>query len=156
MLMRRDVALIPLSREHHRILMCALLLKTDAVFFKGLPTDLPGKKKYAKSMFDSMIFSHMEAEEKVIFPLLKQLDEEFRTLVSELESEHREIRRLTTLLDEENHEILKVTMEELGKLMTSHVRKEERILFQRMQAILTEQQMRTVGSDLMTPSRSGD
>lgn len=153
--MKRDIALIPLSREHHRILMCALLLKTDAIPFKGLPTEPAGKMKYAKDLFDSLIYNHMEAEEKVIFPFVRKVNEEFDMLISELQSEHKEIRELVDCLDDKDMQSLKANMERLGVVLTKHVRKEERILFQRIQADLTKDQLHELGSELKARSLSG-
>ncbi len=134
--MKRHPALIPISREHHQLLLLAQLLKEGAPAYKGMPTDLAGKVDYAKNTWDSLIKQHVELEEKVLYPTLIIYAPSLSNLVNELKKEHDEIRDLF------NNLILDIeSMDRLGKLIEQHVRKEERMLFQKAQELLTEEQL---------------
>lgn len=134
--MKRHPALIPISREHHQLLLLAQLLKKDAPAYKGMPTDLEGKVEYAENTWDSLFEPHVELEEKVLYPMIYSYAPSLSGLISELLKEHQEIAIAFKSLNPQSEEL-----DRLGKLIERHVRKEERMLFQQAQELLTEEQL---------------
>ncbi len=57
-------------------------------------------------------------------------------------TEHRKIDQLISRI--ESDEDVENTLDELGNLLESHIRKEERNLFMKIQAILTEEELTAV------------
>lgn len=137
--MKRHNALILLSHDHHHGLLLAQLLKKSAPAYKGLPSDTPGKINYAIDKFNSDLTIHFEDEEKILFPILKGKDREVDILIDELIEEHKKLReKIISLKDIPDPED---TMDEIGYLLETHIRKEERNLFQKAQQILVEEEL---------------
>ncbi|MEH0158654.1 hemerythrin domain-containing protein [Limibacter armeniacum] len=134
--MKRHEALIPLSRQHHQLLLAGQLLKKDAPPYKGLPTEPKGKAAYLQQVFEGLWKLHTQAEEVVLVPFLKGVDQEVDRLLEELVDEHQQIQELYDSIDFENPAVN--TMHALGELMVLHIRKEERQLFQRVQEVFGE------------------
>lgn len=148
--MKRHNALILLSHDHHHGLLLAQLLKKSAPAYKGLPSDTPGKINYAIEKFNSDLSIHFEDEEKILFPILKGKDSEVDNLIDELIEEHKQLRKkIISLHDIPDPED---TMDEIGYLLESHIRKEERNLFQKAQEILIEEELSGV-EDSINKSR---
>lgn len=133
--MKRHEALAPLSREHHLSLILARLLQKDAPLYKDLPQRPAGKIIYAKAEYRLHIQPHFSKEEKV-FAFLKGVNEKVDTLAGELIQEHH---RLMTCFDKMNAARADTElMEETGKLLEAHIRKEERVLFPLIQVSFPE------------------
>jgi iron-sulfur cluster repair protein YtfE (RIC family) len=130
--MKRHERLQPLSRDHHEVLVLAQLLKKDAPPYKGLPRDTEGKARYALDFYNERILTHFYAEEKLLFPAIEGYSDEIDRLITELTAEHSQIVSLfeKLKLGIEPRE----TMDFIGRLMSHHVRKEERELFELVQA----------------------
>ena len=134
--MKRHPALIPLSRDHHGSLILARLLQKNAPAYKGLPTDLAGKRKYAVDLFLADIRPHFEKEERLFDAVFHH--EQLQPLIDELRNEHLEIssmfERIMGPVDLED-------LDRLGTLLERHIRKEDRQLFQLMENICTEEEL---------------
>lgn len=144
--MRRHEALIPLSRFHRKILFAAQLLKRDNVPFKGFPADPEGKRLYIQQFYSQELKGHFHLEEQILFPFASERESTLKLLLEELRKErqnlHLKISELTatTSLEED--------LNALGFALESHIRKEERILFQQIQAALSEEEMIELGKIL--------
>ncbi|MFO7523814.1 MAG: hemerythrin domain-containing protein [Ignavibacteriaceae bacterium] len=137
--MKRHNVLILLSHDHHHGLLLAQLLKKSAPAYKGLPSDTLGKINYAIEKFNSELTIHFKDEEKILFPILKGKDLEVDKLIGELIEEHKKLReKIISLKDIPDPED---TMDEIGYLLESHIRKEERNLFQKAQQVLVEEEL---------------
>ena len=135
--MKRHEALAPLSRDHHEALILSQLLKKDAPFYKGLPISVEGKVNYASDFFENNLKDHFEKEERV-FAMVKNIHpEKIGLLVSELIEEHHALSRLFSEIGAKENPI--ETMNRLGELLNSHIRKEERNLFPLLQEHCTEE-----------------
>jgi hemerythrin-like domain-containing protein len=88
---------------------------------------------------------HFAAEEHVLFPAALQFGE-LQTLVSELISEHGELRQKFALAVAASMGATDVSA--LGQLLSAHIRKEERQLFERMQQLLSNEELGILGSTL--------
>lgn len=137
--MKRHKALILLSHDHHKGLLLAQLLKKNAPEYKGLPKDPVGKMNYAVEAFKSDLTIHFKDEEQILFPLLTGKSQEINSFINELLDEHKQIANGITDLKESKDLIMQ--LDEIGVLLEKHIRKEERILFQKAQKILSVNQL---------------
>ena len=125
---KRNEFLKPISREHHHGLLLYWKIRT------GLKKQVEPEriKKYVNWFFQEHLVPHFEIEEKYIFPILGNENE----LVKKALSEHR---RLTRLCNSDT-DILK-NLNAIEEELESHIRFEERILFNEIQAVATEAQL---------------
>ena len=135
--MKRHKSLIALSHDHHHGLMLAQLIKKGAPEYKGLPTDLVGKIDHVKVSWEKELKPHFENEEKILFPFVKGNDEEIDGLIEEVLAEHKIIKSLVEEL--ETTDDTETTLDKLGKTLELHIRKEERVLFKKIQKLLGEE-----------------
>lgn len=137
--MKRHIAIVQLSRDHQKGLMLAQLLKLNAPAYQGLPTDTVGKMSYTKETFELELKKHFEDEEKILFPSVKGRDSECDKLIDELVKEHLFLsENISHLVESEN---LVNALDLIGKTLEQHIRKEERILFNRIQDLLNENEL---------------
>lgn len=125
--MKRIEALAPLSRDHHGSLILAQLLKKGAPAYNGLPHTVEGKIAYARQLFGNEIKEHFRKEERVL-DKAKDCNEEIGRISEEIRSEHKQLETLFLSLDADE-----IKMDELGKQLEEHIRKEERLLFPLLQ-----------------------
>jgi len=131
--MKRHKALIPLSQDHHNGLMLAQLIKKDAPEYKGLPTDLEGKVKYTIDSWENELKIHFNNEEEILFPSVKGKNEEIDDLIAELVAEHEIIKEKIKSL--ESKKDAQEMLNDLGVILEKHIRKEERVLFPKLQSV---------------------
>jgi iron-sulfur cluster repair protein YtfE (RIC family) len=144
--MKRHKALILLSHDHHKGLLLAQLLKKNAPPYKGLPTDPAGKMNYAIEAFKSDLIIHFKDEEEILFPLLRNKTLELDTLIDELLDEHKKIEEGISSLNISDD--LVIDLDKIGVILESHIRKEERILFQKAQSVLSEVELTGIESGI--------
>lgn len=140
--MKRHPALIPLSQDHHKALLFAQLLKKNAPEYHGLPIDLIGKMNFAKEIFHTELEHHFKDEEEFVFPYLKGKDVELDNLIAEILSEHIILKEKILSL-QENPNLID-HLDEIGNILGEHVRKEERILFEKAQEILNDEELKSI------------
>lgn len=140
--MKRHPALIPLSHDHHHGLLLAQLLKRNAPEYHGLPKDLSGKMNFAKEMFYKELEHHFKDEEEFVFPYLRGKDVELDNLISEILGEHTILKeKILSLNDNPN---LIDQLDEIGSILSEHIRKEERVLFEKAQTILNDEELKMI------------
>ncbi len=147
---KRDKALHILSHDHHHGLILAQLVKKGSPKYKNLPETTEGKKDYSIRFYNDELIKHFEDEEKILFPVVNGKDDEIDNLIEEIITEHKKIKQLINRLDSD--EGVENTLDELGNILESHIRKEERDLFMKIQEILTEDELTSVEKQL-TESR---
>ena len=143
--MKRHPALIPLSREHHGALILARLLQKDAPVYKGLPTDIQEKAEYAYKFYQEELVKHFEDEERVL-KLVTGVESNLDLMIKTIYSEHQELHKLFQSIDK--HPDLTSHLDQIGKTLETHVRKEERELFPLMQETCNEDLMIKVDKSL--------
>lgn len=119
--------------------MLAQLLKLNAPAYQGLPTDTVGKMSYAKERFEVDLKKHFEDEEKNLFPAVKRRDEECDKLIDELLEEHLLLSQNITQLRESENLVNELDL--IGRTFEKHIRKEESILFNRIQNFLNDNEI---------------
>ena len=140
--MKRHPALIHLSRDHQQGLMLAQLLKKNAPEYKGLPTDAAGKMNYAKELYINELDQHFKEEEDFVFPYITNKSKEIDELVTEILSEHKILKKSILTL-EVNEELIE-NMDKIGYLLEAHIRKEERVLFEKIPQVLSEEELEII------------
>lgn len=145
--MKRHPSLIPLSRDHHGALILARLLQKDAPPYKGLPSDTLGKAEYALKFYREELIEHFAEEEKII-PIIHGINPELDQLMKEMEKEHLELHELFGSIDK--HPDLAIHLDELGRTMEVHIRKEDRQIFPMIQDSCSEEVLNQIAETLNT------
>jgi iron-sulfur cluster repair protein YtfE (RIC family) len=122
--LKRHPALQPLSREHHHILLLGFKIR------QGLKKEIEPERilKYCLWFNETYLSSHFEKEEHI----LSKVTPKDSDVISRLKSNHQNVR--------ESLQTLAATLSALKqfeRLLVSHVRVEERILFEELQSKLT-------------------
>lgn len=148
--MKRHKALQSLSHDHHHGLLLAQLIKTGSPEYKGLPNTLNGKKDYALKSFEKDLVPHFRKEEDILFPVVKNKSKNINHLVEKLIAQHKQIYLLVGKIKASDS--FQNDLDELGKLLELHIRKEERELFQEIQKFLNEDELNKLENDLGSSS----
>ena len=129
--LKRDDALVPLSREHHRGLLLCWKIKT------GLSKNVEPEriKRYADWFYAEHLTPHFAEEENALFPILGNDN----TLVERAVKEHRELE--TLFADNSNVEH---TLRSIADLLDKHIRFEERVLFGVIQETASGEQLKAL------------
>jgi iron-sulfur cluster repair protein YtfE (RIC family) len=143
--MKRHPALHALSHDHHQGLILAQQLKKNAPEYKGLPKTFEGKLDYLFNFYETELVNHFSEEEEILYPAVKGKNEEVDNLFQEIFSEHSQIHALVKKMKDKPDED---SMDKLGKLLESHIRKEERELFQLVQDALNNDEMSLLNKEL--------
>ena len=125
--MKRHTALIPLTHDHHHALAQARRLR--------LASQQSSEQRLAQArefliFFDRDTVEHFRDEEEVVFPLVVG-EPEAETHLSRLMLEHLRIHALVGVLraSVERGNVEGPALEDLGILLTGHIRYEEKVLF---------------------------
>jgi hemerythrin-like domain-containing protein len=140
--MLRDASLIPLSRQHQHAL--ALCVRIERALQKNV-TDLDAWQLELEQQYEQEIGFHFAAEENVLFPVARRLPE-LVSLVDELCDEHVRLRGHFSRAKERRVDRAKLAA--FAGLLSSHIRKEERQLFEAMQRLVETDELRRVGAAL--------
>jgi iron-sulfur cluster repair protein YtfE (RIC family) len=128
---KRNKALQGVSREHHHGLLLCWKIRTG--FSKGISEERI--KKYVDWFYGAHLLPHFELEENHIFPILGKDHE----LVKKAISQHK---RLNRLFNETG--TLSKSLNLIEEELEQHIRFEERVLFNEIQKIATEDQLGTI------------
>jgi hemerythrin-like domain-containing protein len=140
--MLRDKNLIPLSHQHRRAL--ALCVRIGRSLDAG-EADVNAWQQEIAQHYTQDIRFHFAAEEQILFPAAARFPE-LEPLVKELLQEHGNLRVIFGQAADR-----KMGQPELGQfanLLSSHIRKEERQLFEEMQKRMTAEDMGELGKRL--------
>ena len=138
--MLRDKNLIPLSHQHQRAL--ALCVRIDRASPIG-EADLGAWRAEIAQLFETEIGIHFTAEEQVLFPAARRF-RELIPLVEDLMSDHSVLRESFA----QAHELSAGNVTASAQLLATHVRKEERQLFERLQALMSAEELAELGQRL--------
>ena len=140
--MLRDRNLIPLSRQHQHAL--ALCVRIDRASPIG-DSDKTAWQAEIAQHFQGEIRIHFAAEEQVLFPAAQKFPE-LKPLVDELLFDHFLLRE--SFAKAEAHQMSAADLSGFAQCMSSHIRKEERRLFERMQELMSPEELARLGQDL--------
>ena len=138
--MLRDKSLIPLSHQHQRALALCVRIQRAAplVEFDSWQSEIA-------QHFASEIGIHFAAEEEVLFPTARRFPE-LHSLVDELLHEHSLLRECFSRA--QARAMSAADLVSFAQQMSAHIRKEERQLFERLQALMTADELGALGQSL--------
>lgn len=139
--MKRHESIAPISRQHHEGLLAARLLQHGAPPYKGMPTTATAKRDYILDLLQRHLRPHFTLEEATVFALAASFSEDLRRQTGELQAEHRQLEALIQALPQAAEAALPDKLHEVGLLLERHIRKEERVFFEQVQAELPEHQL---------------
>ncbi|MGA8763154.1 MAG: hemerythrin domain-containing protein [Candidatus Sulfotelmatobacter sp.] len=140
--MLRDKNLIPLSRQHqHALALCVRIERASPVAV----ADLGVWQAEIAEIVQNEIRVHFAAEEHLVFPAALRFAE-LRTLVEELLGEHARLRE--DFAEAETRTLSPERLLGLARGLSSHIRKEERRLFERMQELMKSEELADLGARL--------
>lgn len=131
--LKRSKHLKSISRDHHHGLL--LCWKVREGFKRNISTTRI--KRYADWFWQTHLAAHFDVEEKYIFPILGNEHE----LVKRALTEHRRLKRLF----EQETEVWR-SLSLIEEELDSHIRFEERILFNEIQRAATEPQLAVISA----------
>jgi hemerythrin-like domain-containing protein len=148
--LKRDPALVPLSRDHHFTLRHALWMRRAAG-----ASDIAAATRVARDyvvFYGDDLVPHMADEESIVFPAFEGTDP---AGTERLKAEHREIdaltSRLRSLLDDAADP--RPLMAEIASLLDDHVRYEERAYFMAVQESLSASVLLAIGEAIARRAR---
>jgi hemerythrin-like domain-containing protein len=137
--MLRDKNLVPLSHQHQRAL--ALCVRLDRAIQAG-EVDLEAWQAEIQQLFEQEIRFHFAAEEKELFPAAARFPE-LQPLIQELLTGHALLRNFFSRAAART--LHAAGLQALVEKLASHIRKEERELFEKMQKLMKPEELYTVG-----------
>jgi hemerythrin-like domain-containing protein len=138
----RDKNLIPLSHQHQRALaLCVRIQRASPI----ADAELSAWRGEIAQQFENEIKIHFAAEEEVLFPAARN-HKELVPLVAELMADHHDLRIF--FASAKAGEISSPELSEFGERMSNHIRKKERRLFERMQGLMSHEELAALGKDL--------
>ena len=142
--MLRDKNLVPLSRQHQHAL--ALCVRIERALQAG-ETDCVPWQAEVRQLWQQEIAVHFAAEETLVFPAAARFAE-LQKLVSELVDDHRELRNFYQQAVDDRLDT--DSLRAFGVNLSQHIRKEERLLFEGMQKLLTAEELSSIGDELQS------
>ncbi len=140
--MLRDKSLIPLSHQHQQALaLCVRIDRAQPI----ADADLEAWQAEIEQHFEQEIKIHFSAEEQVLFPAARRFPE-LVPLVEELIADHRSLHESFS-----QAVARRMSMDNLlsfARQLSSHIRKEERRLFERLQQLMTPKELADLGGQL--------
>ncbi|HMD17257.1 MAG TPA: hemerythrin domain-containing protein [Terriglobales bacterium] len=140
--MLRDPSLVPLSRQHqHALALCVRIeraLQDDAV-------DLSAWQLEMRQLYADEVRFHFAAEAQILFPAARRFPD-LAALAEELSSEHERLREYFG--HAEQGAMNQGELEAFAKVLSAHIRKEERQLFEAMQKRMRREELRSLGDEL--------
>ncbi|MFB3814477.1 MAG: hemerythrin domain-containing protein [Terriglobales bacterium] len=144
--MLRDRNLIPLSHHHqHALALCVRLER--GLKQRGDAAALAQWQAEIAQQFEAELRFHFEAEETIVFPAASRLDK-LKLLVQDFMVEHRILRMYAQKAAD--RQLGRDGLEGFAEVLSRHVRKEERQLFEECQRLLTPPELQRIGSELQT------
>jgi hemerythrin-like domain-containing protein len=144
--MKRHPSLYTLSHDHHQGLILAQQLKKGAPQYKGMPSTLEDKKDYTISFYNTELVKHFQDEEVILFPAVRNKNDELDKKIAEIISEHRKMELLVKDLEKTLQ--LENVLDEFGWLLEKHIRKEERELFMEIEKVLSEEELQVISEEI--------
>jgi hemerythrin-like domain-containing protein len=140
--MLRDKSLIPLSRQHqHALALCVRIDRAAPIS----ESDVVAWQTEIAQHFRAEIRIHFVAEEQFVFPAAKKFPE-LNSLIEELVNDHSWLRRQFD--GAEVQSLSSGEIAQFGRRLAEHVRKEERQLFERLQELMSQDQLAQMGTQL--------
>ncbi len=150
--MKRHRSLIPLSRDHHDSLVLAqrLILGRSKAPHSDWPTDRRQQVSRVTEFFKTDLRKHFEAEEAHVFPAAVDHLREGADLARQLIEEHDDMRARIRGFEKDPTTNLDERLSSFGERLKEHIKKEESILFERIQEEMDPADLEAIGVRLRT------
>ena len=132
--MKRSDALAQLSRDHHHGLVVAQRLN------RATKTTAPAARETFLTFWETEARDHFRVEEDVLLPAFARHHAPTDDAVTRVLTDHADLRRRTADLAT-NSSPKPEELHALGDRLHAHIRHEERILFPRIEAALSENEL---------------
>ena len=140
--MLRDKSLVPLSRQHqHALALCVRIDRASPI----TESDRSQWQMEIAQHFRAEIRIHFEAEEQFVFPGARRFSE-LDPLVAVLLSDHTWLRERFSRTEAQSLTGGEIT--EFAQRLAEHIRREERELFERLQQLMSKDELAVMGRDL--------
>jgi len=140
--MLRDQNLVPLSHQHqHALALCVRIDRASPI----PASDLKVWQEEIGQHFRNEIAVHFTAEESVVFPVGQRF-RELLPLIDDLLADHTYLRESFALA--EAKQMTAKDLSAFAQRLSTHIRKEERNLFERLQALLDKEELAELGQRL--------
>lgn len=128
---KRDPALVAFSKDHHFGLLLVWKIR------QGVRTGIAPVRisRYVTYFFDQDLFYHFADEEEYLFSELSPRGEARQRA----ENEHQLIRTLVAVIRRSPDDV--ALLNQFADLLEGHIRFEERVLFNQLQAVLSEEKL---------------
>jgi hemerythrin-like domain-containing protein len=148
--MLRDKNLVPLSHQHqHALALCVRIERAAPI----AEDDLEAWQTEITQLCQAEIRIHFAAEEQVIFPAARGFGE-LAPLVEELLADHAALR--DSFARAEARSMSPAEMAMFAGRIAAHIRKEERQLFERMQQLISQEELDRLGKELAEALQRGE
>ena len=148
--MLRDKTLIPLSHQHqHALALCVRIERASPI----AQEDMVAWQAEIVQLVREEIEIHFAAEENVIFPAARARGE-LTALVGELVAEHAALRKWFGMAQDGVMSATELLAFSHG--LAAHIRKEERLLFERMQELMSREELDGIGQKLEQELNAAD
>src|SRR5579863_10171562 len=133
--MLRDRNLIPLSHQHQRALaLCVRIDRAQPI----AAADLPAWQSEMEQLYAQDIESHFSAEETIVFPSARRFAD-LIPLVEELIADHAALGEVFS--QARGKRMSPESLAAFAQTLSSHIRKEERQLFEGMQRSMSTDEL---------------
>ena len=140
--MLRDPNLVPLSRQHQHALALCVRINRAAL---GTPAEVKAWQSEIQQHFEQEIRFHFAAEEEHLFPAARQYPE-LVALVDELLAEHTQLREY--FAQASAGALDGAGVRRFAEILSGHIRKEERQLFEDLQSRMTREALGKIGAQI--------
>lgn len=147
--MKRDEALQPLSRDHHRALDVALKLR------RAIDADAEPVAREFLAFWREHGALHFRVEEDVLLPAFARHGDARAPEVVRVLTDHVEIRRRAADLEASTETTRAGDLNALGEMLNEHVRHEERVLFPLIEESLPPGELAELAQRVEEAERSG-
>lgn len=141
--MKRHPALVPLSRQHHDGLALGVFIERE---LRDDPDGAAARRlrQQALDAFELELRGHFAVEEEILFPAVRDALPE-PAVLDELLADHAQLREAFAALEGLGAAKLAEALLDLRERLTRHIRTEERVLFEAIQACLPEEELAALG-----------
>jgi hemerythrin-like domain-containing protein len=138
--MLRDKNLVPLSRQHqHALALCVRINRASL----STPAEVKAWQSEIQQHFDQEIQHHFAAEEAHLFPAARR-HSGLIPLVDELLAEHAQLRAY--FAQAAARALDRPALRQFADTLSTHIRKEERQLFEAMQKAMMPVELQSIGA----------
>jgi hemerythrin-like domain-containing protein len=135
--MLRDRSLHPLSRQHqHGLALCVVVER--GLTGDSSPENVAALARKIRDSFEVELVNHFDLEERLLFPAIREYLGDM-TIVEELVADHRRLETMVGGLREP------AELRAFTALLSAHIRREERELFEDIQGRLPREVLDRLG-----------